>query len=80
MSQFNEHNVTTDLFHRSSKILLPEGKRNCKRIQEITTIVTHELVHQFFGNEVTFEWWSWTWLNEGFATYLENVIADKVIK
>ncbi|CAO1438342.1 unnamed protein product [Diamesa serratosioi] len=63
---------------KSSRILLPEGKRNCKRIQEITKIVTHELVHQFFGNEVTFEWWSWTWLNEGFATYLENVITDKL--
>lgn len=33
----------------------------------------------FFGNQVTFEYWNNVWLNEGFASYLEYVIADKVI-
>lgn len=27
---------------------------------------------------MTCEYWDYVWLNEGFATYLENKIADKV--
>lgn len=32
----------------------------------------------FFGNQVTCAYWDYVWLNEGFASYLEYVIADKV--
>lgn len=32
----------------------------------------------FFGNQVTCEYWDFVWLNEGFASYLEYVITDKV--
>lgn len=32
----------------------------------------------FFGNQVTCEYWDYVWLNEGFASYLEYTIADKV--
>lgn len=37
-----------------------------------------QLVHMFFGNLVTCDYWDYVWLNEGFASYLEYVIADKV--
>ncbi|KAK3929336.1 Aminopeptidase N [Frankliniella fusca] len=50
------------------------------RIREfIATTVCHELSHQWTGNLVTLDWWSNTWLNEGFATYFESVICDKII-
>lgn len=74
----------------------PVGKTNHRKIQEITSIIAHEvlkqifnsklifttifqLVHMFFGNLVTCEYWDYVWLNEGFASYLEYTIADKVI-
>jgi aminopeptidase N len=36
-----------------------------------TSIVVHELAHQWFGDSVSVDLWRYTWLNEGFATYAE---------
>lgn len=33
----------------------------------------HELAHQWFGDTVTLAAWDQTWLNEGFATYLQRM-------
>lgn len=39
-------------------------------------VIGHELAHQFFGDAVTCEWWSYTWLNEGFATMFSHLITN----
>lgn len=36
--------------------------------------IAHELAHQWFGDKLTTNSWHQIWLNEGFATYCENVI------
>jgi aminopeptidase N len=36
-------------------------------------LIAHELAHQWFGDFVTCRDWSHAWLNEGFATYFEQV-------
>jgi aminopeptidase N len=40
-------------------------------------IVAHELAHQWFGDYVTCRTWSEAWLNEGFATFFEQVWREK---
>ncbi len=40
---------------------------------DMVPVVAHELAHQWFGDLVTCRDWSNGWLNEGFATYFEEL-------
>eukprot|EP01084_Bolivina_argentea_P188919 325059_1 len=39
-------------------------------------IIGHEIAHQYFGNDVTLEWWNHLWIQEGFARYFEYIVGD----
>ncbi len=41
-------------------------------------LVSHELAHQWFGDLVTCRTWAHGWLNEGFATYFEELWREEV--
>jgi len=46
----------------------------------ITILITHELVLQWFGNLVTPAWWSYLWLSEGIASFIQKIVVEKVIE
>jgi aminopeptidase N len=43
---------------------------------DLVSVVAHELAHQWFGDLLTCRDWSNAWLNEGFATYFEELWGE----
>lgn len=58
--------------------LLLEQVLNASSELQIRQLISHELVHQWVGNLVTFNDWKWMWLNESFATWLGNLLLQKI--
>jgi leukotriene-A4 hydrolase len=46
--------------------------------RSLVSLVAHELAHSWSGNLVTNATWSDFWLNEGFTTYFENRIMERL--
>jgi hypothetical protein len=44
-----------------------------------TSLMAHELAHQWFGDKITCGSWQDIWLNEGFATYLDGLTCEQGI-
>nr|CAD7430391.1 unnamed protein product [Timema monikensis] len=57
--------------YRERALLFEEGVSTSSYKQSIATVIAHEFGHQWFGDLVGPRWWSYLWLNEGFATYFE---------
>src|SRR5207245_1619649 len=63
--------------YRERILLLDPSTSSTQTRQNITGVMAHELAHMWFGDLVTMRWWDDLWLNESFASWMGDRIADQ---
>lgn len=61
--------------YRETALLVDPDTNDIQSQYLISSVIAHEISHQWFGNMVTMAEWQELWLNEGFASYFENLGA-----
>ena len=61
---------------REVELLTDPARSARQELQNIASVIGHEVAHMWFGDLVTMSWWNGVWLNESFATYMALCSLD----
>jgi cytosol alanyl aminopeptidase len=59
-------------------LLLLDKDSPARNVRGSFNVTAHELAHQWTGDTVTLEWWNDIWLNEAFATWMQQKVTEEV--
>lgn len=63
---------------REDGLYYDEEQGNANALYTVAQIIAHELLHHYFGNLVTIDWWDDIWFIEGLCGIFEDALVKQV--